>query len=52
MNNYFRSGKFYIMTADTKVEMHRNLVVKVMSKKLNITTDEFKESEEKSFTNG
>ena len=45
MNNYFRSGKFYIMTADTKVEMHRNLVVKVMSKKLNITTDEFKESE-------
>ena len=41
--NFYRSGKFYIMTADTKVEMHRNMVVKVMSKKLNITSDEFKE---------
>ena len=45
INNFYRSGKFYIMTADTKVEMHRNMVVKVMSKKLNITTDEFKELE-------
>jgi hypothetical protein len=35
------------MTADTKVEMHRNLVVKVMSKKLNISHQEFKELEGK-----
>ncbi len=45
LSNYYRSGKFYIMTADTKVEMHRNMVVKVMSKKLNISHKEFKELE-------
>ena len=47
VNNFYRSEKFYIMTADTKVEMHRNMVVKVMSKKLKITPDEFKELEGK-----
>ena len=35
------------MTADTKVEMHRNLVMKVMSKKLNISQKEFYELEGK-----
>jgi hypothetical protein len=45
LNNYYRSGKFYIMTADTKVEMHRNMVVKVVSKKLKISHKEFKELE-------
>jgi len=45
LNNYLRSGKFYLMTADTKVEMHRNLVAKVMSKKMNISINEFKEYE-------
>jgi hypothetical protein len=45
LNNYLRSGKFYLMTSDTKVEMHRNLVVKVMSKKMNMSIYEFKEYE-------
>ena len=47
LNNYSRSGKFYIMTADTKVEMHRIIVLKVMSKKLNISHKEFHELEGK-----
>ena len=40
------------MTADTKVEMHRNLVVKVMSKNLILQPMNSKNQREKSFTNG
>ena len=47
VNNFKRSGKFYIMTADSKVEMHRNLVVKVMTKKLKVSNKEFEEFEGK-----
>lgn len=41
-NNYKRSGKFYILTADTTISIHIDLVSKVMSKKLNITNQEFR----------
>ena len=40
-NNYQRSGKFYIMTADSKVNLHIDLVKKVMQKKLKISSKEF-----------
>ena len=40
-NNYKRSGKFYIMTADSKVNLHIDLVKKVMQKKLKISGKEF-----------
>ena len=46
-NNYFRSGKFYIMTADSKVNIYNDMVTHVVSKKLNITHREFVESEGK-----
>jgi len=39
--NYKRSGKFYVMTADTKINLHHILVSSVMSKKLNISSLEF-----------
>ena len=40
-NNYKRSGQFYIMTADTKIDLHIYLVTRVMSKKYEITGMEF-----------
>ena len=46
-NNYKRSGVFYIMTADSKVNLHIDLVNKVMPKKLNITNKEFTTAEGK-----
>ena len=45
LNNYYRSGTFYIMTADTKIEMHRVLVRRVLTKVDNISSKEFKERE-------
>tara|TARA_B100001057_G_scaffold133528_1_gene132925 strand:+ start:245 stop:1678 length:1434 start_codon:yes stop_codon:yes gene_type:complete len=45
LNNYYRSGVFYIMTADTKVEMHRALVRKVIMKADNISSKQFNEIE-------
>ena len=46
-NNYFRSGKFYVMTADSKVNIFNDMVTHVVSKKLNIPHREFVESEGK-----
>jgi len=40
-NNYKRSGQFYIMTADSKVNLHIDLVRKVMQKKLKMSGNEF-----------
>ena len=40
-NNYKRSGQFYIMTADSKVNLHIDLVGKVIGKKFNLTGREF-----------
>ena len=45
LNNFYRSGVFYIMTADTKVEMHRVLVRRVVTKVENISSKEFNERE-------
>ncbi len=45
LNNFYRSGVFYIMTADTKVEMHRSLVRKVIMKADNISSKQFNEIE-------
>ena len=44
-NNYFRSGKFYIMTAGSKINIFNEMVTPVVSKKLNISHREFVESE-------
>lgn len=44
-SNYFRSGYFYIMTADTKVEMHRTLVERVIVNQLNIPLNYFLQQE-------
>ena len=41
VNNYERSGKFYLLTADTKLDLHRDLVEIVMSKKSNISRKDF-----------
>ena len=46
-NNYFRSGKFYIMTADSKVNIFNDMVTHVVSKKLGISHRQFVESEGK-----
>ena len=40
-NNYHRSGKFYLMTSDSKVNLHNDLVRKVIKKKLNISDKSF-----------
>ena len=40
-NNLSRSGKFYVMTSDTKLDLHRDLVVKVISKEMNLSMQEF-----------
>ncbi len=45
INNLYRSGAFYIMTADTKIEMHRALVRKVIIKAENISSEQFNEKE-------
>jgi len=45
LNNLSRSGKFYLMTSDTKLDLHRDLVTKVINKKLSISTKEFTEIE-------
>ena len=45
INNFYRSGVFYIMTADTKIEMHRAFVRKVITKVDNISFEEFNERE-------
>lgn len=44
-NNYIRSGEFYLLTADTKLDLHRDLVEVVMSNKNNTTRREFAVSE-------
>ena len=44
-NNYFRSGKFYIMTADSKVNIYNDMVTHVMSKTLNLSHRKFIEME-------
>ena len=44
-NNYIRSGKFYVMTADTKLDLHRDLVSIVVPKKLKISQLDFNKSE-------
>ena len=45
INNFYRSGIFYIMTADTKIEMHRVLVRRVITKVDNISSKEFNKRE-------
>ena len=40
-NNYERSGKFYILPATTKFDLHLTLVKNVVTKKENITEKEF-----------
>ena len=40
-NNYKRSGQFYIMTADSKVNLHIDLVGKVIRKKFNLSLRKF-----------
>ena len=41
INNYVRSGNFHVLTADMKHGAHMDLIAKVMSKKMNITSKEF-----------
>ena len=40
-NNYKRSGQFYIMTADSKVNLHIDFASKVIQKKFGLTGQEF-----------
>ena len=40
-HNFQRSGKIYIMTADTKLDLHRDFVEPVIAKKNNISRHEF-----------
>ena len=40
-NNYKRSGEFYLMTADSKINLHIDLVKKVIKKKFEISGKEF-----------
>lgn len=46
-NNYVRSGKFYLLTADTKTAVYHNIVEQIVVKSKNITPREFKKSEGK-----
>ena len=39
--NFLNTGKFHIMTADSKIEIHRSFVSQVVSKARGITTKEF-----------
>jgi len=45
LSNYYRSGAFYVMTSDTKVEMHRSLVERVMVNQLGISINVFNKNE-------
>jgi len=40
-HNFQRSGKIYIMTADTKLDLHRDFVEPVIANKKDITRNEF-----------
>jgi len=40
-NNYKRSGNFYIMSADSKVNLHIDLTEKIIYKKFKISQEEF-----------
>ena len=40
-HNLQRSGTFYVLTADTKLDLHRDLVEPVMANNRNITRNEF-----------
>jgi hypothetical protein len=46
-NNKIRSGNFFILPSDTRLDLHRDLVEPVMSKKLHISQEEFKIEEGK-----
>tara|TARA_A100000164_G_scaffold380717_1_gene429249 strand:- start:1074 stop:2504 length:1431 start_codon:yes stop_codon:yes gene_type:complete len=46
-NNYLRSGKFYLLTADTKTAVYHNIVEQIVVKSKNISPKEFKISEGK-----
>ena len=50
-NNYKRSGVFYIMTADSKINLHLDLVARVMIPKLKTTDKEFFATEGKATLN-
>jgi hypothetical protein len=41
-NNLGRTGKFYILSADTKLDLHLDLVEKVMMKKNKISREQFR----------
>lgn len=51
LNNLGRTGKFYILTADTKIDLHLDLIEKVMVKKKNISRNEFRIQEGKAMKN-
>ena len=44
-HNFKRSGEFYFLTADTKINLHIYMVQKVVPKVLNITEKKFTENE-------
>ena len=46
-NNYLRSGKFYLLTADTKTAVYHNIVEQIVVKSKNISPKEFKTTEGK-----
>jgi len=46
-NNYLRSGKFYLLTADTKTAVYHNIIEQIVVKSKNISPKEFKISEGK-----
>ena len=46
-NNHKRSGQFYIMTADSKINLHGDLVGRVITKKFNLTRPSFRTIEGK-----
>jgi len=50
-NNYYRSGNFYIMTADSKVNLHNDFVSKVIKKKFGITDEQFNDIEKNASLN-
>ena len=46
-HNFYRSGEFYIMTADTKIDVHRYLVVRVVPQKYETTPQDWEKLEGK-----
>lgn len=46
-NNYLRSGKFYLLTADFKTGVYLNIIPQIIVKSKNISSKEFKTSEGK-----